>query len=95
MDEVRTEDQTTTKFAKIYFNHSFSDFTLMVGPIVMDFKLSTTHKNAVLVIIMFATQVCQTFWVEHTGLSKRNGAKLRDILCLAAASHSRPRQAGA
>ena len=30
-----------------------------------------------------------------TGLSKRNGAKLRERLCPAAASHSRPRQAGA
>ena len=30
-----------------------------------------------------------------TGLSKRNGAKLRESFCLAAASHSRPRQAGA
>ena len=31
----------------------------------------------------------------HTGLSKRNGAKLRESFCLAAASHSRPRLAGA
>ena len=30
----------------------------------------------------------------HTGLSKRNGAKLRESFCPAAASHSRPRQAG-
>jgi len=30
-----------------------------------------------------------------TGLSKRNGAKLRESFCLAAASHSRTRQAGA
>ena len=31
----------------------------------------------------------------HTGLSKRNGAKLRESFCPAAASHSRPCQAGA
>ena len=30
-----------------------------------------------------------------TGLSKRNGAKLRESFCPAAANHSRPRQAGA
>ena len=30
-----------------------------------------------------------------TGLSKINGAKLRESFCPAAASHSRPRQAGA
>ena len=32
---------------------------------------------------------------EYTGLSKRNGAKLRESFCPAAASHSRLRQAGA
>ena len=32
---------------------------------------------------------------ECTGLSKRNGAKLRASFCPAAASRSRPRQAGA
>ena len=32
-------------------------------------------------------------WVVCTGLSKRNGAKLRESFCPAAASHSRPRQA--
>ena len=30
---------------------------------------------------------------DTTGLSKRNGAKLRESFCPAAASHSRPRQA--
>ena len=32
---------------------------------------------------------------DSTGLSKRKGAKLRESFCPAAASHSRPRQAGA
>ena len=32
---------------------------------------------------------------RHTWLSKRNGAKLRESFCPAAASHSRPCQAGA
>ena len=32
---------------------------------------------------------------NSTGLSKRNGAKLRESFCQAAASHSRSRQAGA
>ena len=31
----------------------------------------------------------------YTGLSKINGAKLRESFCPAPASHSRPRQAGA
>ena len=35
------------------------------------------------------------FDVVFTGLSKRNGAKLRESFCPPAASHSRPRQAGA
>ena len=33
--------------------------------------------------------------IEYTGLSKRKGTKLRESFCPAAASHSRPRQAGA
>ena len=33
--------------------------------------------------------------LPSTGLSKRNGAKLRDSFCPPAASHSRPRRAGA
>ena len=33
--------------------------------------------------------------VTCTGLSKRNGAKLRESFCPTAASHSWPRQAGA
>ena len=32
---------------------------------------------------------------KYTGLRKRNGAKLRESFCPAAASHSRPRQASA
>ena len=46
----------------------------------------------------FVAQLCATaHFVQstHTGLSKRNGAKLRESFCPAAASHSRPRQAGA
>ena len=35
------------------------------------------------------------FQLYTTGLSKRNGANLRESFCPAAASHSRPRQAGA
>ena len=33
--------------------------------------------------------------VSYTGLGKSNGAKLRESFCPAAASHSRPRLAGA
>ena len=36
-----------------------------------------------------------SFEQANTGLSKRNGAKLRESFCPAAASHSRPRQASA
>ena len=49
------------------------------------------HKRATIVFCEVG-KICNT---SHTGLSKRNGPKLREIFCPAAASHSRPRQAGA
>ena len=42
----------------------------------------------------YSLQQDGTFLETTTGLSKRNGAKLRESFCPAAASHSQPRQAG-
>ena len=49
---------------------------------------SIWHHQDLFYELVWSTQL------QYTGLSKRNGAKLRESFCPAAASHSRPCQAG-
>ena len=65
---------------------------ILLNPVKFDkFLAKYLQLQMKLSILLPQLQIIQI----HTGLSKSNGAKLRESFCPAAASHSRPCQAGA